>query len=49
MLMNEISDAKLKAFMLVGTIGLIVIISARLICRILHKGFDDGIKLIGSF
>ena len=47
--MNEISNGKLKAFMLVGTIGLIVIISAKLMCEILHKGVNDGIKLIGSF
>ncbi|MDO9265147.1 MAG: hypothetical protein Q7U02_14350 [Desulfosalsimonadaceae bacterium] len=45
--MNEISDAKLKAFILVGTMGLIVIISAKLIGKILHKGVNDGIKLIG--
>lgn len=45
--MNEISDGKLKAFIFVGTIGVIVIISAKLIGRILHKGVHDGIKLIG--
>ncbi|MFZ2631503.1 MAG: hypothetical protein WA081_09675 [Desulfosalsimonadaceae bacterium] len=42
--MNEISDAKLKAFILVGTMGLIVIISAKLIGRIVHKALMTGLN-----
>ena len=49
MIMNEISDAKLKAFILVGTIGITVILSAKIIFSILHKSVDAGSKLIGLF
>jgi hypothetical protein len=44
--MNELSDTKLKAYILVGSIGVAVIVSIQLISSVIHKGLE-GIKLIG--
>jgi hypothetical protein len=46
MLMNEISQTKLQAYILVGAIGVAVILSADFISRIAHKGVE-WIKMIG--
>ena len=46
MLMNEISETKLQAYILVGAIGVAVILSADFISRIAHKGVE-WIKMIG--
>ena len=44
--MNKISDAKLKASILAGIIGITVFLSTEFLFRVLYEGVDDGIKMI---
>jgi hypothetical protein len=46
--MDHIPETKLKAYMLVGAIGVAVILIADLTYMVLHKGLE-GIKMIGWF
>jgi hypothetical protein len=38
--MNNISDTKLKAYILVGAIGVALILMANFTYMVLHKGFE---------
>jgi hypothetical protein len=44
--MNEISETKLQAYILVGAIGVAVILSVDFVSKIAHKGVE-WIKVIG--
>ena len=45
---NHISGARIKAFMVMGTIGIAVILIADYAYRLIHKGFEQ-IKMTGWF
>jgi hypothetical protein len=46
--MENISNTKLKAFIVIGTIGVAIILIADYVHSVLNKGIE-GIKLIGLF
>lgn len=45
---NHIPEAKIKVFMVMGTIGIAVILIADFAYKLIHKGFEQ-IKMTGWF
>ena len=45
--MKEISDTRLKAYIIVGAVGVAMILVADLISTAINKGIE-GVKLIGT-
>lgn len=45
---GQVSAIKLKAYILVGAVGVIIILMADFAIRVFHKGVE-GIKMIGWF